>query len=267
MRRRRLVQRWPAVPIAAKAMARKARSRSAEGVTIAALLPPSSRIERGRSAARGAAPPPGPSRSSRSPRRAPRARRRSAPRPPRARRRAPRTSRPAPRRSASPRARRAPCTASAVSGVFSEGFHTTGLPQTKASAAFHDQTATGKLKAVMTPHTPIGCQVSIMRWPGRSVETVRPCNWRERPTAKSQMSIISCTSPRPSETILPASMVTRRPRSDLGGAQLLADEPHELASAGCRHLPPGEEGGRGARERRLDVGGRPIRRDGRSPRP
>ena len=43
-------------------------------------------------------------------------------------------------------------TASAVSGVFSEGFHTTGSPQTSASAAFHDHTATGKLNAEMTPH-------------------------------------------------------------------------------------------------------------------
>ena len=91
----------------------------------------------------------------------------------------------------------------------------------------------------MTPQMPIGCQVSIMRWPGRSVETVRPCNWRERPTAKSQMSIISCTSPCPSETILPASM-----------------EAHELTATGRRHLAPFEEGFRGARDRRLHVGGR-----------
>ncbi len=64
--------------------------------------------------------------------------------------------------------------ASAVSGVFSEGFHTTGSPHTNASAAFHDQTATGKLNAVMTPMAESGCQVSIMRWPGRSEAMVRP---------------------------------------------------------------------------------------------
>ncbi|KAG0748010.1 hypothetical protein G6F24_015459 [Rhizopus arrhizus] len=58
--------------------------------------------------------------------------------------------------------------ARAVSGVFSDGFHTTALPQTMASAAFQDHTATGKLKALMTPMTPSGCHVSIMRWPGRS---------------------------------------------------------------------------------------------------
>ena len=66
------------------------------------------------------------------------------------------------------------CTASAVSGVFSDGFQRTGSPQTSASAAFHDQTATGKLKAVITPQTPKGCQVSIMRCMGRSVAMVRP---------------------------------------------------------------------------------------------
>ena len=51
-------------------------------------------------------------------------------------------------------------TASAVSGVFSDGFHTTRSPQTSASAKFHAHTATGKLNAVITPTTPSGCQVS-----------------------------------------------------------------------------------------------------------
>src|SRR5690606_39497305 len=41
--------------------------------------------------------------------------------------------------------------AKATSGVFSEGFQMTGLPQTMANAVFQDQTATGKLKAEMTP--------------------------------------------------------------------------------------------------------------------
>ncbi len=35
----------------------------------------------------------------------------------------------------------------AASGVFSEGFQTTGSPQTKASGAFQDHTATGKLES------------------------------------------------------------------------------------------------------------------------
>ena len=55
-------------------------------------------------------------------------------------------------------------TASAVSGVFSDGFQITGSPHTNARAAFHDQTATGKLNAVMMPTGPSGCHCSIIRW-------------------------------------------------------------------------------------------------------
>jgi hypothetical protein len=58
---------------------------------------------------------------------------------------------------------RSSCAASADKVDFSEGFQTTLLPQTSASAVFQDQTATGKLKAEMTPTTPSGCHVSIMR--------------------------------------------------------------------------------------------------------
>ena len=61
-----------------------------------------------------------------------------------------------------------------MSGVFSEGFQITGSPQTRASAVFHDQTATGKLNALTTATTPSGCQVSANRCPGRSETIVRP---------------------------------------------------------------------------------------------
>ncbi len=68
---------------------------------------------------------------------------------------------------ASPKAaaarRRSAWQASAVSGVRSLGFHTTGSPQTSASAEFQLHTATGKLNALMTPTGPSGCQVSSMR--------------------------------------------------------------------------------------------------------
>ena len=64
--------------------------------------------------------------------------------------------------------------ASAVSGVFSDGFQITALPHTSARAVFHAHTATGKLKALITPTTPSGCQVSRMWWPGRSEAMVRP---------------------------------------------------------------------------------------------
>ena len=90
--------------------------------------------------------------------------------------------------------------ASAVSGVLSEGFQTTGSPQTNANAAFHDHTATGKLKAVMTPTADNGCQVSISRWPGRSEAMVSPYSWRDNPTAKIGLTLPKwdCINP-PSE--------------------------------------------------------------------
>ena len=107
------------------------------------------------------------------------------------------------------------CTATAVSGVFSDGFQMTLLPHTKASAAFHAHTATGKLNAEITSVGPSGCHCSIIRWPGRSLAMVSPCNCRDRPTAKSQMSIISWTSPMPSDKGFPHSMVTSRASASL----------------------------------------------------
>ena len=71
------------------------------------------------------------------------------------------------------------CVASAVSGVFSDGFQTTVSPQTSASAAFHAQTATGKLNAEMTPTTPSGCQrlhhpvVGALGGDGQAVQLAR----------------------------------------------------------------------------------------------
>ena len=102
-----------------------------------------------------------------------------------------------------------------VRGVIDDGFHTMVSPQTKATAAFQDHTAAGKLNAVMTPTTPSGCHVSISRWPGRSDGIVRPSSWRDNPTAKSQISMASCTSPRDSERIFPASIVTSSATSAL----------------------------------------------------
>ena len=64
--------------------------------------------------------------------------------------------------------------AMAVRGVSSEGFQTTVSPQAAATSAFHDHTATGKLKALITPMGPRGCHCSYMRWPGRSECMDRP---------------------------------------------------------------------------------------------
>src|ERR1700737_5389624 len=47
-------------------------------------------------------------------------------------------------------------TAIALSGVFSDGFQNVASLQTAASAAFHDQTATGQLNAILTARPPSG---------------------------------------------------------------------------------------------------------------
>ena len=223
-------------------MPRMARSRSADGPTIAALLPPSSSRERPKRA--GDARPD----LAAHPRRAGGAEQRHAgvvderlpdggvaqdhlrdvggaarlrqrPRQQGGRRRA-RSAGPAPTASR-PRCRRRPA----------------------RCAVFHDHTATGKLNAEITPTTPSGCQVSISRWPGRSEAMVRPYSWRERPTAKSQMSIISCTSPSASEVILPASRLTSVARSSgARGAARRAGGPARRgpvpAPAATRRTPP-----------------------------
>src|SRR5271170_7231051 len=156
------VQRCPAVPTAEKTIARIAMSRSAEGATIIALLPPSSRIGRPNRAATFG-PTIEPMRvdpvaettgtcfdaTSASPIAGP-----------------PMTIWARPSGASEPKrliARaRIFIVASAESGVFSDGFQITGSPQTSASAAFQDQTATGKLNAEITAHGPMGCQVSAI---------------------------------------------------------------------------------------------------------
>ncbi|MNQ94091.1 hypothetical protein D3C85_1095920 [compost metagenome] len=117
----------------------------------------------------------------------------------------------------------------AVKGVFSDGFQMHTLPQTSASAAFQLQTATGKLNAEIMPTIPSGCHCSYMRWLGRSLCMVKPYSWRDKPTAKSQISIISCTSPSPSCKLFPISYETSVPKSDLFSRR---------ASPNCRTISP-----------------------------
>src|SRR5579864_4324358 len=91
------------------------------------------------------------------------------------------------------------------SGVFSEPFHTDTLPQTHASILFQLHTATGKLNAEIIPTIPSGCHCSYIRCWGLSLCIVNPYSCRDKPTAKSQISIISCTSPNPSCRLFPIS--------------------------------------------------------------
>ncbi len=103
----------------------------------------------------------------------------------------------------------------ADSGVFGDGFQMQMSPAMVASMAFHAHTATGKLNALMMPTRPSGWYWSYMRWPGRSECIVAPYIMRLWPTAKSAMSIISCTSPSPSGLILPISSATSEPSASL----------------------------------------------------
>ena len=50
--------------------------------------------------------------------------------------------------------------AMALRAAFEDGFQTTVSPHTRAIKAFQDHTASGKLKAVITPTGPSGCHCS-----------------------------------------------------------------------------------------------------------
>src|SRR3990167_11544061 len=104
--------------------------------------------------------------------------------------------------------------ASAHKGTLEEGFHTTTSPQMAARKAFHAHTAIGKLKAVITPTMPSECHCSYIRCFFRSECIVFPYNIRDWPTAKSAISIISCTSPSPSCFDFPVSKEIKLPKSD-----------------------------------------------------
>ena len=132
--------------------------------------------------------------------------------------------------------------ASALSGVLSDGFQITGSPQTSASAAFHDQTATGKLKAEMTAHGPIGCQVSIMRWPGRSEAMVEAVDLARQ--ADGEIADVDHFL-HFAETLgddLAGFEGDHRAERLLGGAQFLAEQADEFAPARRRDVAPGGEG-------------------------
>ena len=192
---------------------RTARSRSALGATITALLPPSSRSDRPSRGRRPRRDAPFPSGNFRWPRSAGGAGSRRACA--RRRRRPPTTERRRRPRGRSPKPLGATMceTAIAVSGVSGDGFQTTVSPQTGAIAAFHAQTATGKLNAVMMPTGPSGCHCSIIR--------CRAARWRSsgrKAAATGRRRSRTCRSspaPRPAlpARILPVSRVTSTPRS------------------------------------------------------
>ncbi len=79
--------------------------------------------------------------------------------------------------------------------MYSAGFHTTALPHSSAGTRYQDGTATGKLPAVMIAATPTGSRKVNSCLSGISLGTVWPYRRRPSETKKSQVSMISCTSP------------------------------------------------------------------------
>jgi hypothetical protein len=98
--------------------------------------------------------------------------------------------------------------ASPRAGEYSAGFQTTALPHRIAGTRYHAGTATGKLPAVMIAATPTGVRNVNSCLSGISDGTVWPYRRRPSPMKKSQVSMISCTSPRDSAIGLPTSRVT-----------------------------------------------------------
>ena len=85
--------------------------------------------------------------------------------------------------------------AEAIAALYSAGFHTTALPHRIAGTRYQDGTAPGKLPAVMIAATPTGTRKVKSCLSGISDGTVCPYRRRPSPRKKSQVSMISWTSP------------------------------------------------------------------------
>ena len=132
------------------------------------------------------------------------------------------------------------CVASAVSGVFSDGFQITGSPHTSASAAFQHHTATGKLKAVMTPtDTERDATSRIMRVArplGRDRQTVELSRQTDREVADVDHLLHFA------ETFLQdLAGLERHQRAEapLRRAQFLAEQAHQFAAPRRGDRSPG----------------------------
>ena len=94
-----------------------------------------------------------------------------------------------------PPARKRSVSASPSAGAYSAGFHTTVLPQSSAGTRYQAGTATGKLPAVIIATTPTGMRNVNSCLSGISLGTVWPYRRRPSERKKSQVSMISWTSP------------------------------------------------------------------------
>lgn len=79
--------------------------------------------------------------------------------------------------------------ATVTKDVVGAPFHTTKSPQMKAIAAFHPNTAHGKLKAVITPTIPSGFHNYIIKCSGLSELKTDPPIVLDIPQAISHISI------------------------------------------------------------------------------
>ena len=125
-----------------------------------------------------------------------------------------------------------------MSGVFSDGFQTTASPQTMARAKFHDHTATGKLKALMTPthaERMPGLHHAVarpLRGDGEAVELARQADGEVADVDHLLHLALALVR------ILPVSMRDELAERRLGRAQLLAEQADQLAAPRRRHLAP-----------------------------
>jgi len=103
-------------------------------------------------------------------------------------------------------------------------------PRRRMQRAFQAHTATGKLNALITP-LPQRMPISIIRWPGRS-EAIVSRTAGATGGCEAQMSSF-LHSPRPSETILPVSIDTSRPRSSRACRSASAEAPHSSPRRGA----------------------------------
>ena len=140
--------------------------------------------------------------------------------------------------------------ASAVSGVRSLGFQTTGSPQTSASAEFQLHTATGKLNAVMT-------RDRAERVPGLEHAVAGPLGGDRAAEelareADREVADVDHLLHLAEALLRDLAGLERDERAErlLLAPQLLAEQPHELAAARRGHVAPDLEGLGRARDRR-----------------
>ena len=226
--RRSEVQRWPAVPTAPKTMARSARSRSAAGVTIIALLPPSSRIERPKRAATARTDGAAHRRRTGGRDQRDRRARRPAPRPSGV---PPMTICASPAGAASPKRAIARSSARKVaspdSGAFCDGLKITGSPQTSAIAAFQANTATREVEGGDHRHRPERMPLlhqPVARPLGDDGAAVQLARQAERELAHVDAFLHLAA---PFAAILPTSSPTTRPMSSLAAR---SSSPHSRTS-------------------------------------